>query len=208
MTSIGRWLNGKFTPSPPTSTTPPKCRRYGPPPSHTYTATPNAYFMKTASFTLPGLGATGYRLLFTADAVSNLTATSVLAVSLANPRGDMGLSVMSAQIAADPHGTVAVEDYGLTPATLRRRVLDLKSTLPPPPHERAPWRSFIAIASCTDTARPDAPHAATLKMAIADRLDTVVLPQFKHGVFWYNSENVGFPEYTCNARLEIGRAHV
>jgi hypothetical protein len=27
--------------------------------------------------------------------------------------------------------------------------------------------------------------------------------EFNHGVFWYNSENVGFPEYTCNARLDL-----
>ena len=182
--------------------------RFGVPPSwpparDTYTTSGNAVQMKTFPVTLHGFRAAGCRFLFTAAAVSNLTDTSVLAVSLSNPRGDMGLSVISARISADPPGTIAVEDYGTDPGTLRRRVLNLKSTLPPPPHERAPWRSFISVVSCTDPGNPYGLHGAILKMAVADRLDTVELPEFKHGQFWYNSENAGFPEFTCNARLDL-----
>lgn len=174
-----------------------------PPAFSTYTTTTNAFQMKTFSVGLRGFRASGYRFLFTAAAVSNLTDTSVLAVSLSNPRDDMGLSVVSATITADSPGTVAVDNYGVNPDTLRCRVLDLKSKLPPPSHPRAPWRSFIAVVSRTDFDTPDALKFAHLKMAVADRLDTVALPEFNHGVFWYNSENVGFPEYTCNARLDL-----
>ena len=175
-----------------------------PPAHHTYTATAEAPARTTFSVHLPGLGATGRRFAFTRDAVTNLTDSSVLAVSLTNPRRDLGLGVVSGRIQADPPGTVDVELYGAKPEILRARVLNLKQALPTPPNDRAPWRSFLAVATRTDPAEPYLHRPSTLKMAVADRLDgDYPIPDFTHGMLWWNNEVITFPEYDISSRLTV-----
>jgi|GEM_PF-1203437 hypothetical protein len=173
-----------------------------PPPDQTYTATTNQFPMKTFGVLLPGLGADGWRFAFTPAVVAALSNSSTLVFSLDNPRQDLEMSVVSAQVQADPPATVTVESYGALPTRIRQRVLSLQAALPEPSKPQIPWRSFVAVVSRLDLADPDTYKWSDLKIALANRLvGNYPLPNFTHGQLWWNGENTGFPVFDCTASL-------
>ncbi len=175
-----------------------------PPPEQTYTAVSNQYPKKSFGVLLPGMGADGWRFAFTPAVVAALSNNSTLVFSLDNPRQDLDMSIVSAQVQADPPGTITVESYGASPTRIRQRVLNLQGVLPAPPHPKLPWRSFVAVVSRLDMADPDTHRWSDLKIAIADRLfGEHKTPDFTHGCFWWNGENTGFPEFACTAGLYL-----
>ena len=167
----------------------------------TFKATSNDLAGTTFSYSMPGLGAKGFRFQFTPEAYNALSNTSALVLSADNSLQDKDLSIISAVVMADPRGTVPFELYGTDPNRIRCRVPNLKSHLSIPSDPSKSMRSFIALLTRANASEADTFRTGTLTMTVADQLDGAYsIPDFVHGQFLYNNENAGAPQFTCSTR--------